>query len=82
MSNIIREDVVQIGFDIDLKELQELQNELNDIKKKLLGDGIGDDAFDGLGESADDATDDIEKLARENKALRAELEKLKGEANG
>ena len=80
MANIIREDVVSVGFDIDLKELNDLQKELNDIKKKLLG-GIGDDAFDGLGESADDAKEDIDKLTQENKKLRDELEKVKGKAD-
>lgn len=79
MSNIIREDVISVGFDIDLKELNSLQKELNDLKKATTG-GIGDDTFDGLGESADDAKDDIEKLTRENQELRAELEKVKGEA--
>ena len=79
-SNIIREDVVSVGFDIDLKELNDLQKELNDIKKKLLG-GIGDDAFDGLGDSADDAKEDIDKLTQENKKLRDELEKVKGKAD-
>lgn len=79
MSNIIREDVISVGFDIDLKELNDLRKELNDLKKKVLGDGIGDDAFDGMGESANDAKDDIEKLTRENKELRDEVEKLKGQ---
>ena len=80
MSNIVREDVISVSFDIDLKELNDLQKELNDIKKMLLG-GMGDDTFDGMGESAEDATDDIEKLTRENKELRAEIEKLKGQVN-
>ena len=79
MANIIREDVIQVGFDIDLKELNDLQKELNDIRKMLLG-GMGDDTFDGMGESADDAKEDIEKLTKENKELREEIEKLKGQA--
>lgn len=80
MANIVREDVIQVGFDIDLKDLNDLQKELNDLKKKVLG-GIGDDAFDGMGESADDAKDDIEKLTRENKELREEIDKLKGQVS-
>ena len=79
MADIIREDVVSVGFDIDLKELNDLQKELNEIKKMLLG-GMGDDTFDGMGESADDAKEDIEKLTKENKELRDEIEKLKGQA--
>lgn len=79
MADIIREDVISLGFDIDLKELNDLQKELNDIKKMLFG-GMGDDTFDGLGESADDAQEDIEKLTRENKELRDEIEKLKLQA--
>ena len=69
MADIIREDVVSVGFDVDLKDLNDLQKELNNIKKMLLGD-MGDDTFDGLGESADDAKEDIEKLTKENKELR------------
>lgn len=80
MADIIREDVVSVGFDIDLKELNDLQKELNNIKKMLLG-GMGDDTFDGLGDSADDAKEDIDKLTQENKKLKDELEKVRGQAD-
>ena len=75
MPNIIREDVISVGFDIDLKDLNDLQKELNDIKKKLLGD-MGDDTFDGLGESADDAQKDLKKLGTDADKLKSKLADL------
>lgn len=76
MSNIIREDVVQVSFDVDLQEIKQLMKELNELKKKLSG-GLGDEAFDELGDSASGAKDDVESLTKENKELRAEIERLK-----
>ena len=62
MADIVREDIVKLGFEVEgLKELQKLQNEINDIKKKLTG-GIGDDAFDDLKKGADDTVKPLKKV--------------------
>lgn len=42
-----REDVVKIGFDIDMSELTKLTSSLDGVKKTLSG-GVGDDAFDEM----------------------------------
>lgn len=43
----VREDVVKIGFDIDMSELTKLTGALEGVKKSLTG-GVGDDAFDEM----------------------------------
>ena len=59
--NVIRQDVIEIGFDIDLGGLNDLTKEFDDLKKDLTG-GIGDDAFDGLTDGAKDAQKEADKL--------------------
>lgn len=44
---VVREDVVSIGFDIDMGELGRLTKSLDDIEKTF-SSGIGDDAFDEM----------------------------------
>lgn len=62
MPNVIREDVVKLDFEIEgLKELQKLQNEINDLKKKLTG-GIGDDSFDDLKRGANETVKPLKKV--------------------
>ena len=63
MTNIIREDVVKVDFDIggSLKELKKLQDELNDLKKKLTG-GIDNGAFDDLKEDANESVKPLKKV--------------------
>ena len=65
MPNVIREDVVRIGFDVDLKKLTSVTDGLDDLKKLASG-GVGDDAFDDLKKSVNgskDAMDDAKKSA-------------------
>ena len=59
--NVIRQDVIEIGFDTDLGGLNDITKEIDELKKDIMG-GIGDDAFDGMGESAKDAQKDADKL--------------------
>ena len=59
--NVIRQDVVQIEFDSNLKELLKITNEVDELKKKLTG-GIGDDAFEELKDNTKQALKGSEKL--------------------
>lgn len=61
MADIIREDVVKIGWDIDSNPLIQLQKEINELKKKLSG-GMGDDEMDDLKDSAEKAKKPFEEL--------------------
>lgn len=55
MANVIREDVIKIGFDTDFSELTQLSKEFDELKKLASG-GVGGDAFDELKENAKEAT--------------------------
>ena len=57
----VREDVVQIGFDIDMAELTKLTSTLDDIKKTLTGD-FGDDTFDEMVKESKKAADGIDDI--------------------
>lgn len=61
MANVIREDVVNIGFDIDLKALTQLQNDIDQIKKAF-GGGLGDDALNDFKENTEEAVKPVKKL--------------------
>ena len=63
---IIRQDIIQIGFDTDLKELTDLTKELDDLKKDLKG-GIGDDAFDDFKNEAKRTTKEVDSFAKKIK---------------
>ena len=75
MSNIIREDVIKLGWDIDSNPLVELQKELNAIKKMLKGD-FGDEAFEDIKKGADDADDAMKKAKKSAKDLKIKLTDL------
>lgn len=64
---VVREDVVKIGFDVDMTELTKATSGCEDIKK-ILGNGIGDDAFD--------------EMIKEGKQANEELEGIKKTADG
>lgn len=44
---VVRQDVVKIGFDVDMRELNRLSDELDGVRKTVTG-GIGGDAFDEM----------------------------------
>lgn len=75
MANIIREDVVQVSFDVDLQEINNLQKELNNLKKSVSG-GIGDDAFDDLKDGAKKAGDAMEDTKEDADKLNNKLKDL------
>ena len=69
---VLKEDVVKIGFDIDMAELVRLTSALDDVKK-ILTAGIGKDAFDDLqkglkntDEKAEEANKEMRKLGNTN----------------
>jgi ElaB/YqjD/DUF883 family membrane-anchored ribosome-binding protein len=60
--NVIRNDIVKLDFEVEgLKELKKLQDETNELKKKLTG-GIGDDALDGLKKGANDSVKPLKNV--------------------
>lgn len=61
-TNVIRQDVVQLDFQIDgLKSLQKMQDEINALKKMLTG-GIGEDALDDLKDGANESIKPLKKV--------------------
>lgn len=58
-NNVIRNDVVQIGFEIEDNPLQKLIKEMEQIKS-VLADSIGDDAFSDLIKEAKKAQESVE----------------------
>lgn len=75
--NVIRQDIVQIDFDIgdSLKELQKLTDEVNDLKKKLTG-GVGEDAFDDLKDNATKSQKPIEKVKENVEKVKKSLTEM------
>ena len=62
---VIRNDVVRVDFETGgLKGLQQLIDDVEDLKKKLTG-GIGDEEVDKLGDSAKKAKPPLEKVKEE-----------------
>ena len=58
--NIIRQDIVQLMFETNLKELNKLKTELDGIKKKV--GGIDDEPLDDMGDSALGANKHLNKM--------------------
>lgn len=69
---IIRHDVVQLDFITDLKKLVQLNDQVDDLKKKL-GGGVGDEAFDDLKKSAEQSKKPLENLKQHADKLNASL---------
>jgi phage-related protein len=65
----IREDVVKIGFDIDMGDLNKLTDELDGLKKSVSG-GIGDDALDELVKDTKKAADGLDDVKDSVKGIK------------
>lgn len=76
MANVIREDVIKLGFDINTKEIEQLRKEIDEIKKKF--GLLDDDPFDETKESADKAKSSISKLTKAADAAYGGLKKIAG----
>lgn len=59
--NVIRQDIIQIGFDANLKVLKEITEQLDDIKKAVNGTGESD-GLDKVKKHADKANDAAKKF--------------------
>lgn len=70
-TEIIRHDIVQLDFDIgsSLKEIKKLQNDINELKKKLTGE-IDNGAFDEF-------RDDVNKSVKPLQKVKEQAEKVK-----
>ncbi len=79
--NVIRNDVIKLDFDIgnSLKELKKLQDDVNELKKKLTG-GIGEETFEELGENAEESIKPIKKVKEEAEKLKTTLSDLGNKA--
>ena len=79
MENVIREDVIKFSIDTDLKSLTKLQDEVNDLKKKLTGD-MGGDALDDLKKSANDAVSPLGKVKKAAKEITEKVTEIGNKA--
>ena len=57
----VREDVVKMSFDIDMAELTKMVDALDEVKR-ILSNGIGDDAFDEMTRDSKQAADGIDGI--------------------
>ena len=69
---IIRHDVVQLDFITNLKNLTNVNDAVDDLKKKL-GGGVGDEAFDDLKKSAEQSKKPLENLKEHADKLKDSL---------
>lgn len=60
-NNIIRQDIVAIDFDIDYGELKQVSQEVDNLKKELLG-GLNDDAFGDMAKECKKASDSVREI--------------------
>lgn len=70
--NIIREDVVQIGFEVKDNPITKLSKEMEKLKKILSG-SMGDDTFDDLTKDAKKAEESIKDVNEQTKKLSGKL---------
>lgn len=70
-SNVIREDVIKVGWDIEDNPFQDLVVQANEMKKNILG------SFEESADSIDEVVDGAEKLKEPLKEAVEEAEKLK-----
>ena len=59
----VRQDVVQIGFDIDMAGLHKLTDSLDEVKQTCTS-GLGGDALDDMAKSANKASDGLEDIKK------------------
>lgn len=74
MANVIREDVIQVSFDIDKGGLTQINSEMNDLKNSVTG---------GIDSGIKDITSGVNDLTKAVKGVNGDgIEELKNTANG
>ena len=68
MANVVRQDIVQIGFEVDDNPIQKLAQEINKITKALSG-LEGADPFAEMGEMAEKASELLDKVKESAKGI-------------
>lgn len=76
MADVVRQDVIQIGFDIDNSPLQEILKELKELKESI-GAATDTDGFDDMKDSVDDVKKSTEKAKESVEGLGDSTEKTK-----
>ena len=71
----VRQDVVQIGFDIDMGELGKLQSTLGDLEKSC-NSGFGDDAFDEMIKDSKKASEGLKDTDKQAGNAHENLKKI------
>lgn len=87
--NVIRQDIIQLGFDIDLSGLKKVNDEMDDLKKNISGVGSNDgidnlkketdkakNSVNGLGKETDKATDSVDGLGKKTDKAKNSLTSL------
>lgn len=75
MPNVVRQDIVQIMFETNIKELTKLNKEVDDLRKTLLG-GLGDESFEDLKKNADKAGDGLDDVKKNADKVKASLKAM------
>ena len=75
MANVIRQDVIEVGFETDLGGLKSLTSGLNDVKKSVIGTGKAD-GLEKIKEQAEKASNSTSELGDEAKKSQSTLKQM------
>ena len=80
MANVIRQDIIEIGFKTDLSTLNKVNSGMDDLKKSVTG---GNDGLDEMKKNADKATKSVSNLGNNDgvEKLKNEVQKTKDGVN-
>ena len=75
MANVIRQDVIEVGFETDLGGLKSLTSGLDDVKKSVIGTGKAD-GLEKIKEQAEKASNSTSELGDEAKKSQSTLKQM------
>ena len=75
MANVIRQDVIEVGFETDLGGLKSLTSGLDDVKKSVIGTGKAD-GLEKIKEQAEKASISTNELGDEAKKSQSTLKRM------
>lgn len=75
MANVIREDVIQIGFDIQNSPIEKLNKEMENLKKTI-EKSVGGDPFDDFKDSANETINPLEKQKKKLDEIKKKLTEI------